>query len=304
MRNFLTYIIAVFIPIALFLGIGEYLVRQVPNPYKYKEEWMEKHQQEVETLILGGSQTFYGVKPNLISGKAFNLANVSQGLRYDYFFLKKFYCPNLKTIIIPISYPTMYGRDLEKGKEWYRAIFYKIYMDYPAHSDYSRYNFEFTNFRTFKGKLTKYFDQSNDYGCDKWGWGNTYLLSKKNLAKWNDGSEAKKAEERHTRRDWDDALIWAEENKSFLKEIAEECEKRGIKLVLITTPCWKSYVSLLSKRQMNNTREIIQQLQNQYHIQYLDYLQDSRFVDSDFYDSNHLSEIGAAKFSRILNGDI
>ena len=33
-------------------------------------------------------------------------------------------------------------------------------------------------------------------------------------------------------------------------------------------------------------------------------LKDSRFEADDFFDSNHLSEVGAIKFTKILNHDI
>ena len=308
MKPFYIYCISILFPIILFFSIGEYLVRQVPNPYKYKEYWMEKHQKEVETLIMGGSQTFYGVKPNLLEGKAFNLANTSQGLEYDYFILNRFSCPYLKTIIIPISYLTMFQGPLEEGIEWYRAIFYKIYMDYPEHSSFSRYNFEFTNQKIFLGKLEKYYKGlaglTYNKGYDEWGWGNEYLLSKKKYNIWNDGTEAETAVKRHTPKDWNRALKRAEINTKRLRDIANTCKEKQITLILITTPCWHSYVELLDKRQLNKTYELIKQIQKDYDVVYFDYLKDKRFEANDFFDSNHLSEIGAEKFTIILNNDI
>jgi hypothetical protein len=37
---------------------------------------------------------------------------------------------------------------------------------------------------------------------------------------------------------------------------------------------------------------------------YVDYLKDHRFEANDFYDSNHLSDVGAIKFTKILDNDI
>ena len=90
MKNFLIYLGSLLLSVIFFLGVGEYLARQAPNPYKYKEEWMQIHHSEVNTLVLGGSQCFYGIKPELLSGVSFNLANVSQGLKYDLFLLKRY----------------------------------------------------------------------------------------------------------------------------------------------------------------------------------------------------------------------
>ena len=45
-------------------------------------------------------------------------------------------------------------------------------------------------------------------------------------------------------------------------------------------------------------------LQQDFRIAYFDYREDTRFVDDDFYDQSHLSEIGAEKFTRLLMDDI
>ena len=121
MKKFLIYISCVLIATVCFLGTGEFIARSVPNPYKYKEEWMQQHHNEVETLVLGGSHTFYGIKPDLFEGISFNLANVTQLLQYDLYLLNRYECPKLKTVIIPISYSTLFCGELENGKEWYRG---------------------------------------------------------------------------------------------------------------------------------------------------------------------------------------
>jgi hypothetical protein len=48
----------------------------------------------------------------------------------------------------------------------------------------------------------------------------------------------------------------------------------------------------------------IDSLKQQYHIEYYDYLKDTRFVADDFWDGDHLSDVGAEKFTKILKGDI
>ena len=50
--------------------------------------------------------------------------------------------------------------------------------------------------------------------------------------------------------------------------------------------------------------ELIHQFQKEFDVQYFDYLKDPRFVADDFYDNNHLSDIGSIKFTKIVNKDI
>ncbi len=89
-----------------------------------------------------------------------------------------------------------------------------------------------------------------------------------------------------------------------MKHIAEFCKSHNIQLVLITTPCWSSYYDNLDKKQLDRMYELTHKFQQEYQLPYFDYLKDSRFDADDFYDSNHLSDVGAVKFSKILNADI
>lgn len=302
MKNFLIYIVALVLSVLIFLVVGEILARHYPNPYKYKDHWMETHKGDVETLVLGGSQTFYGVRPDLLDGIAFNLANVSQGLEYDLWLLKKYECPKLKTVIIPISYPTLFSDKLEDGEEWYRIIYYRLYMGVgnPNHSIFSKYNYEFCYWRSFQDKITKVLFKHSNSGYDDLGWGNTYKLRAKNNESWDSGSEASVAIERHTHTDFSNL----NKNEQYLREIAKECIKQNITLVLITPPCWKLYNEMMDEKQYNKMKDVVRNIEEEYGVVYFDYLQDNRFGADDFYDSNHLTEYGAEKFSIILNEDL
>ena len=89
-----------------------------------------------------------------------------------------------------------------------------------------------------------------------------------------------------------------------MKEMAEFCKSHNIQLILITTPCWHSYYNNLNKEQLDKMYELTHRFQKQFDVPYLDYLKDTRFEADDFYDSNHLSDVGAIKFTKILDEDI
>ena len=50
--------------------------------------------------------------------------------------------------------------------------------------------------------------------------------------------------------------------------------------------------------------ELINQIQKEFSVPYLDYMKDARFDSLDFADPQHLSDVGAEKFTKILNEDI
>ena len=206
----------------------------------------------------------------------------------------------LKTVICPISFSSWFGRGLEYGSESYRCRYYKIYMDCDLYPDLSLYNLELSDFRTAKGKVAKLFSSNEAPGYDEYGWGNTYKLSKKNMIKWNDGTEAEAAVKRHIAKSWE----YIDMKYAQMKELTDFCKSRNIQLVLITTPCWHTYYGNLNKEQLDKMYELTNQFKSEFDVPYFDYLKDPRFEADDFFDSNHLSEIGAEKFTKILDNDI
>lgn len=302
MKRFLECSVGFLLPIFISAVFAEMAIRSVDNPYKYKYQWMQENAEEVEVLVLGSSHTFYGVRPEFLAGNAFSLANVSQDFTHDLYQLK--YWANrykhLKTVIVPISFFSWFSGGLENGSESYRCRFYKIYMDCDLYPDLSLYNLEISDYRSARRKLDKLLHEDNAPGVNSRGWGETYKLSSKKVEEWNNGSEADAAVKRHTAVNYDNVG----KNYQQMKEIAEFCQQRNIQLVLITTPCWASYYENLNQEQLKKMYELTRRLQHEYQLLYLDYLKDARFVADDFYDSNHLSDVGAEKFTKILNQDI
>lgn len=301
MRKFLIYS-------TLFTILGfvplEFLLRQVANTYEYKYDWMQRNASEVEVLILGSSHTYFGIRPEYIDGKTFNLANVSQEYTQDLFLLEYWQdkYKQLKKIIVPVSYFSLFINSIEDGDEWYRLRYYQIYMDYNKNLLNPRYNFELSHWPSAKKKFDKLF-QTFDYNiipCDKWGWGSHYRLADKDRTNWDDIKTAIKRVEIHTTSNWK----YVEENYTKLENIARFCKKHKIQLVLVTTPCWHLYYNNVNKKQLSIMYNLTQQLLKKYDLIYLDYFQDERFVADDFYDIDHLSDIGAIKFSKIINHDI
>lgn len=293
------------IPLLLIVVTTEYILRQFPTSYKYKYDWMQRNAGSVKTLVLGSSHALYGIRPDCLDTNAFNLANVSQRFAQDLYLLKRWKdeYKNLKTVILPISTFSFFARELEYGQESYRCRFYRIYMNCDLYPFFSLYNLEISDYKSAKDKmksaLYSFFVKKANWGCDKYGW-SAHSLSEKNMNKWNNGSEAEAAVTRHTAQNWD----YINKNYNDVKDIAEFCKQRQIQLVFITIPCWHSYYDNFPKEQLSKMHSLIRSIQQEYNIFYFDYLKDKRFNADDFYDSNHLSDIGATKFTNILNKDI
>lgn len=299
MKRFIKYTFVFAAMVALTLIAGECIISSRPNSYKYKHRWMMENSSDVEVLILGSSHGYYGLQPSALHARAFNLANHSQNFEYDYLLLQ-LYAPllrNLNTVILPLSYCSLFDTRFEECADWWYAINYKKYMDIDVHSDFSKYNFEFCNLPVYSGRLIKVLSGGELPMCDSLGFGVGYTIPARS-ATWKE--DAQMTVDRHTAANWD-AFDY---NAGFLRKIAEFCNERSINLVVVTLPAWHLYYNRLDDAQVEKMYQTVNAMQREYGFRYLDYLRDGRFVGDDFYDVDHLSDVGALKFSSILKEDL
>lgn len=303
MRHFLYSLVLLILPIIIIFGIGELIAREVPNSYKLKEAWITRNKSDVQILICGPSHSYYCINPYYFEGyKAFNLANVSETYDYTYYLLSRDSSAyeKLKYVFLTVSYYTFPFKKLEEGPEWYRCINYKLYNECTKHSDFSKYNFELSNRETYIRKIIKFFKSDNSVGCDSLGWANDYCLAtRKKTDSFYNKDVALADMKYHTSKDWSDELYIFE----YLCKIAEFCQKRNIKMILVTPPVWHTYSDNCDKKQLERMYQLVDSLVHKYPVEYKDYFNDKRFELNDFYDICHLSDLGAEKFSKILKKD-
>lgn len=298
MRRFLYRTAFFLLPLLLLAVAAECFVRSIPNSYRLKDEWMRRHADEVETLILGNSHAYYDICPQTLGGMTFNLANVSQVASYDLDLLLH-YAPmvRLRQVVLVADNSYLFDPPLELG-EPYRCAYYTIYMGAGPHSRWGSYGMELFQFDGFCKKVRAYC--SGDYAmCDSLGWGCDYKASQSTFDPY-DTLAIRHRLQNHVCKDWQ----WAEANASRVEDIARYCQKHGICLTVVQTPVCEVYNKGIPERQRLFIRQLMERLQTAYGVVVLDYASDSRFFASDFFDADHLSDRGAAKFTSILSKDI
>lgn len=284
----------------------EILLRNTPNDYLFKKQYLDKHSSEIETLILGSSHSFYGFNPEYFSSNTFNASHISQSLNYDFEILKKYQdqFKNLKTIILPISYFTLFGK-LEAGSESWRVKNYIIYYDLNTSKSLINYSEVLSNRINVNIKrIASYYVLGNStISCTDLGWGTRY-----NSKNARDLAETgKTAAKRHTRDDINSDKYQEifNDNILILNSIIEWCNKNNVNVLLLTPPAFETYRQNLNQEQLkitiNTTSEICSRHEN---CIYENLLSDTNFVAVDFFDADHLSEIGAKKLSELINEKI
>lgn len=305
MKKFLYKSIVLIIPILIVIAIVEVQLSKVKNSMDYKKTNLQKVASDVNTVILGSSQSYYGINPAYFSTKTFNLANSSQSIYYDKEILLKEieHLTSLKNVIIPISYFSLYY-NLEEGKESWRINYYKKFWDIKS----LEYNlFDIKNYSLLAlyspEKCMEYFQaglSKTDLseGVDEVGFLKRDSAGLENRISNDLGRERFKY---HT-------SILNQRNlpsiTNYLDEIAILLKKKNVAIFFVSLPIYKTYSQYLDPKIVSKNDSIINTLCKQYNCNYSNYSSDTRFVKEDFYDNDHLNVYGATKFSKILDSMI
>ncbi|MBU2951397.1 hypothetical protein KO493_11885 [Tamlana agarivorans] len=279
----------------------EAFLRKIPNDYVLKKEYLDAYSNDIETLILGSSHSYYGLNPAFFSSKTFNAGYISQTLDYDYEILKKYESrlKKIKTVILPISYFSFFEK-LEETPESWRVKNYMLYYDMDTAKGLVNY-FEILNFpvkTNLKRIISYYFLSESSITSTKLGWGTNY--NSENAQDLIESGEPRARVNTYINKEGYQVIFDA--NLVTVNNIISWCKSRNVKLLLVTTPAFESYCENLNKEQLEITLTLSETIGGNYsNCVYLNLLNDPRFDSIDFYDADHLSNIGAEKLSEIIN---
>jgi hypothetical protein len=286
-----------FIPVIIVLCLTELFLRIIPNDYKYKKEQLLNQSQNIQILVLGSSHAHYGIDPNYFSIAGFNFANISQSLDIDYKLLEKYgdKLVQLKYVVIPISYSTLFST-LGTGNENWRIKNYILYYNISASFSFGNY-FELLNGTMLSnaGRLYQYIkDQSKLITVSDKGFGLNYSSNIKNdMEKTGEAAAL-----RHTHFDTNIFNY----NKTILDQIIKWCNAKNVKLVFITFPAYDTYKDKLDNNQLQETINYMDLIgERNDNVYYFNLLNENDFIQEDFFDADHLNEIGASKLTKKIN---
>jgi hypothetical protein len=301
MKGYLLKIIVFLIPVILIACIMELMLRQIPNDYRNKKNFLDANSDSVEVLILGGSHSLFGLNPAFLKEKGFNASHVSQSPNFDLEILKKYgnNWSRLKYIILPVSYPSLFER-LEKSIEAWRVKNYCIYYDMDVSNYFPYYTEVLSNtVETNVRRLYSYYcTESGNISCTELGWDSTYSY---NSADRDLDKTGKAAAKLHTFSDdrYFDGMVLT------LESIIIFAGKLNVQVILYTPPAYVSYTENLNHDQLSRTLTAVTSLANKHeNCFYFNLLEDKSFTESDFHDADHLSKTGAEKLTLMLDSII
>ena len=310
MKKYWSKLLLFSLAVFLFILFIESEYRRIPNDYSYKSQYIEKNRDQINVLVLGASHCYRGVNPVYFDMKCFNLSLVSQSIDYDYYILKKYirHLPKLEYIILPVNYIT-FSYKLENEIEYWRKYRYIHFM--KMNNNLTTHDlFTFDRYLTISQQTSSsvinhlyryWFYNENHISCDTNGWG--YLSSED----WEENplqarkiliQAAKESAERHKVFHFDPG----NSNMEYFNRIIQLSEDQNCKLLLMTPPATPYYVDHLDNSQWEKITRLCDSIDGQYpHVRYLNFINDTSFIDELFSDGDHLNHKGAELLSQKLN---
>lgn len=310
-KKFLRLGAAFLLPVILFGLFAEWRLSYIDTPFTIKRRLFDESLAKSQVLVLGSSQSLFGIDPDYFSKPGYNAAYVSQDLFYDTEIVKRYLgqMPNLKLVIMPIAYFSLNLNLSETPEAWRDAYYWHSWgikhtpgYELKYHSLTAFYGSHALDF-LLRGNTGDSSSGVNE-GIKPSGWQHnpTHLshaeiyaenvrdkvLAQKGLDQANKGMNVNNIDE----------------NLSALDATADALKRRGVKLYFITIPIFTTYTKYEDDDQWLFIHEKLASLCAKENCHYKDYERDSRFNIDDFADGDHFNTQGAVKFSTILNNDI
>lgn len=303
-RTFIIRLALFLLPLLAAYLFIEWELSMIGNTQKLKHRYMEKNAKDVQVLILGSSQPFFGINPDYMTYKAYNLAGGAQSLYYDeqmtYRYLNKM--QSLKCVIIPITYFS-FNYELCDNEEKWRGYFYYRYWGIK-HPELDMYNAKLYSYSALYGlERIKYLVKDRFHVADTLanlldnGFMANDTLPNNNIS----DSLGRARVKLHT------SMMRSSRYANNVKQLdsfIQTLTLRNIKVIFITVPVYKTYYQYCSPAVLENNRETISTLALKYGCSYFDHFKDSRFTKKDFWDNDHLNINGAKKFTLLLNRQV
>ena len=291
----------------MFILVGlcyvEFRIRKIPNIFSFKRNNLEKNLKNIEVLIVGNSETQYGINPIYLSKKAFNLSQSGEHIIYTNEILHKYIAemPKLKCIVISNSYFSFY-RERNFQVEENLLVAYNYYHYWGVNPtklsvfDVNKYVVSLYSSNVF---LEILFHNINYYIQNQYvnGWASFKGTEWNSLTKKAASAIIKDHEKLMEIRDLN-------ENIKTYQSLLDLCKKRDVEVYILNTPKHSFYVNAMNHYYLESNRDIVRKLlRASPSTKYIDYSTDSRFLDTDFYNLNHLNQDGAKKLSVIFNSE-
>jgi hypothetical protein len=304
-------------PLVLLLVGIEARMSAIPNNFTYKQARLEERRGVTEALVLGSSHEFQGVDTEAFGRPAFNLAMASQSLSQSSEIAMKYLqvhripgqstgaalaLPRLRYILLGISYYSLPYRMSSIGSSsmgFYLRAF-RVFGDTTVRDLINPTNYLYMGIYgwpavqgVLRNQVEDYVGRVNPTGSYRGSHGPPANAPPRSFA-----STARLRAMYHQRIGRDENIPV---NLEFMRRLARECQRRGVTLVLFTSPVTREYADSFGESSWLPRRQMVEEFSREFAVDYLDYSSSAAFTWRDFANADHLNGDGATRFARMLS---
>ncbi|MFZ1619850.1 MAG: hypothetical protein WAT72_04350, partial [Microgenomates group bacterium] len=216
-------------------------------------------------------------------------------LYYDNALLEKYIdsMPSLKTVYLEVSYFSLEYSLMDIDEDW-RSMFY--YHAYGISTERNKLDWDIR-----KISLIELYKKDQALAYIFSGFKNPEVTLQKNG--WDALGSGGSCATGLSRAKFHSSIMHSKnikDNVQYIESIATILSQKNIKLILVSPPICSSYFTNMDRNKYTTDQKIIKSVASKFGVEYLNYMDDVNFIDEDFIDSDHLSIVGAKKFTESL----
>ena len=285
---------------AFLLGMEWYAVRYEESGFHKRVRWFRAHGAEAEGLIFGPSLLVQGIDPAGFEMPVVSLALSASAPDVDVRLLRRALdVADPEFVLFDLTTGTL---DRRKPAKYYsqRKLYYYLGIDHEDWELRDMFFSSYPHYRYFyRTPSRRKFDErgfatvvppDEDYmrllGYDK-----DSIAAEKRLMR--------KMRKQHLYSDYDNQL-----NRQELKAVIELCRERGIKFIFLSPPKYELFNENIQDLHRDRRNAFLQEVVDGRTVFFWDYGFFGQDDPRNFHNINHLSPVGAQKFTAALNARI
>jgi hypothetical protein len=306
-RRFLTYSLLFFIPIVLAYAAIEWFTNKIPSTYSVNQKYIEKENQNIETLILGSSHLMNAVNAEWMDSTTLNLASGNQHFDTDFKLFEeinpKF--PGLKNIVLEVSY-SHFEMPINGKDFWKNSLYYKYYdVNCFERTAYFKDRLIFLSNPTFFSERIEeyYIDKKNIPTFNTFGFNSNDSYGQFNAQDYN---KEKIDSLKRFRINTESNVKLFQKNITLFFEFLDTLKQRNKNIVICTTPMYSTYLQKRNPEILKRRDSIFELIQKKYpEIIFLNVEADTTHYSlKNFWNHSHLNPSGAKVFTKQLDSVI
>lgn len=305
MKDFCVKLISLIVIVAILIVSYNKVYQFVRVKSDYNEDKFYDVPESIEICNFGSSHGDFGFDYSEINGDytCFNFALMSQSLSYDYRIFQQYeeHIDSGAVVFIVLSYFS-FGSDEEEENDFQlkNARYYSF-----LNKDRIK-QFSWIEFLKNKYLAVAFQEPSSSIEEIRKGLKKEKAKTLKGSIDFNYSEDAIRKYNSHIRVDENGQLIVIEDELSALYSMIRDCQGRGGRPILVTTPFRQEYNEEFNTSFYEQYYGLIEDICRSTGVEYYDYSHDERFANSYeyFMDSDHLTKEGAVKFTNILIAEV